>query len=89
MQSAGCQQTSSRDVPNFAVTSNDESYAAYCHSRRCCPDMSSDSLSTSHSSLMSPLVVTQQTACQLSQKPKFHYLFHNGARLVFILGQTN
>jgi len=41
MQSAGCQQTS-RDVPNFVVTPNDESSAAYCRRRRCCPDTSSD-----------------------------------------------
>jgi len=27
------------------------------------------------------------TNCQLSRIPKFRYLFHNGARLVFILGQ--
>jgi hypothetical protein len=41
MQSAGCQQAS-RDVPNFVVTPNDESSAAYCRRRRRRPDTSSD-----------------------------------------------
>jgi len=65
MQSAGCQLTSSRDVSNFVVTSNDENSAAYC--RRRCPHTSP--LSTSHSPLMYPPVVTKQSAsCHANQK---------------------
>ena len=36
MQSAGFQLTSSRDVTKFVVISNDEGFAAYCHSRHRC-----------------------------------------------------
>jgi len=43
MQSAGSQQTSSRDVPKFVVTSTDDSSAAYCRRRRYCCDTSSHS----------------------------------------------
>ena len=40
-QSAGCQLTSTLDVTKFVVISNDEHFAAYCHSRHRCSYMSS------------------------------------------------
>jgi len=56
IQSTGCQQTSSHDVPKFVVTSTDEISADYCHRRRHCSDTSS--FSTQNSPLISPLVVS-------------------------------
>ena len=41
MQHAGCQLTSSRDVPKCVVISNDEHFAAYSHNRHSCTDTSS------------------------------------------------
>jgi len=41
MQSADCQLTSALDVTKFVVISNDEHFAAYCHSRHRCSDTSS------------------------------------------------
>ena len=43
MQSACCQLISCGDVTKFVVISNNESSAAYCHSRRRSTDRSSDS----------------------------------------------
>jgi len=40
-QSAGCQLTSALDVTKCVVISNDEHFAAYCHSRHLCSDTSS------------------------------------------------
>jgi len=64
MQSAGCQLTSSRDVPNFVVTSNDEISAAYC--RRRCPHTSP--LSTSHSPLINSPLVTKNLPAVIQTK---------------------
>jgi hypothetical protein len=60
-QSAGCQQTSSRDIQNFVVSSNEESSAAYCPSRRRCSDISSDSQPCTVPR-WAQLVITEQTA---------------------------